>query len=141
MKIAFMGIQLPALSQNGPTELVVCIFSGRSTRPVVYSSITQFFLGVALTQSMAFRGQCQSSRVVLKLLEAFPPLPLCLQSLFCKLSCCLKILLDLIDWTIQKSIRLFVTQSFAFLWAIPIVYSSIESIVSFDSLPVCNVRC
>ena len=73
--------------------------------------------------------------------RSFPPLPLCLQSLFCKLSCCLKILLDLIDWMIQKSIRLFVTQSFAFLWAIPIVYSSIESTVSFDSLPVCNVRC
>ena len=33
MKIALMGIKLPALSQNGPTKLVVWIFGGQSTVP------------------------------------------------------------------------------------------------------------
>ena len=33
MKVAFMGTQLHALGQNGPTKLVVWIFGGQSTIP------------------------------------------------------------------------------------------------------------
>ena len=46
MKIVIMGIELPALSQNGPTKLVVRSFGGQSTIPSLLSSlindITQF---------------------------------------------------------------------------------------------------
>ena len=37
MKIAFVGISLSALSQNGPTNLVVWIFDGQSTVPPLRS--------------------------------------------------------------------------------------------------------
>ena len=39
MKIAFMDIYLPALSQNGPTKLVVRIFGSQSTVPPLQSSL------------------------------------------------------------------------------------------------------
>ena len=39
MKIAFMGIRLPALRQNDPTKLVVWIFGGQSTVPPLQSSL------------------------------------------------------------------------------------------------------
>ena len=41
MIIAFMGIYLLVLSQNGPTKLVVWIFGGQSTVPPLHSSLVQ----------------------------------------------------------------------------------------------------
>ena len=34
-----MGISLPALSQNGPPKLVICIFCDQSTAPPPHSSL------------------------------------------------------------------------------------------------------
>ena len=41
MNIAFMGIQLPTFSQNGPTKFVVWIFGGQSTVPPLRSSLAE----------------------------------------------------------------------------------------------------
>ena len=40
MEIVFMGILLPALSQNGLKKSVVWIFGGQSTVPLHFSSLT-----------------------------------------------------------------------------------------------------
>ena len=43
MKVAVMGIKLPALSQNDPTKLVVWIFGGQSTVPSLRSSLVPMY--------------------------------------------------------------------------------------------------
>ena len=44
MKIPFMSILLPTLSQKDPTKMVVWIFGGQSTVPPLRSSLPELFV-------------------------------------------------------------------------------------------------